>query len=488
MAAIGTTRRKFLKTIGLGGAALLHRGRTGLAGQISGRAADDESTHSVREEARDIPVAHECDICVVGGSCTGVFAAIRAARLGAKVAIVERQNCFGGTATNSLVNVWHSLMDTEFKRQIIAGLTQELMQRMKKRGAVKETGRSRSAGFAFNSSEMKIELDEMIREAKVKPFLHTFFCAPYVRDGRLEAVVVQNKSGRSAIKAAMFIDATGDADLCSRLGLATYVRDQLQPPTTCATFSGLNLPAGKLHQLLREHREEFKLPEGFVWGRGVPGSDVYMLAGTRVYGVNCADAEQLTRAEIEGRRQVRAIMDILRKYAPDNRIALQALPSQIGIRETRHVRCRYQLSGDDVLHGKRFADAIANGSYRVDIHHQDKPGITFKYLDGTQVYSRPGHTSASSRWREKTSTNPTFYQIPYRSLVPPRCRNLIVAGRMLDADIEAFSAVRVMVNMNQTGEAAGTACYLALDAGVRIVDVDTQKLRRTLARGGSIII
>jgi hypothetical protein len=286
----------------------------------------------------------------------------------------------------------------------------------------------------------------------------------------------------------MFVDATGDGDLCHRLGLETYTREHLQPPTTCARLSGWAAAGGKFSKLFREHGEEYDVPLGFVWGRKVPGSDVYMLAGTRVYGADCSNAEQLTRAEMEGRRQVRAFLDMVRKYVPDSEVVLQALPSQIGIRETRHVKCQYQIAGDDVLYGRRFADAIANGSYRVDIHHQDKPGLTFRYLDGTQSYNRPGYPPVKGRWREKTETNPTFYQIPLRSIVPGRYDNLIAAGRMLDADLVAFSAVRVMVNMNQTGEAAGTAAYLALDTNTSIPALNAAKVRNMLKKEGSIII
>lgn len=477
-------RRDFLKSsvLGFTGSIILEgtKGNKATAGNTSNRV--------IHEPARTLPVFAEADICVLGGSCTGVFAAIRAARSGAKVVLIEKQNSFGGTSTNSMVNVWHSLMDTEFKRQIIAGLTAEVIERLKKRGAVQTDSGSLSVGCGFNSDEMKIELDEMVKEARVKPYLHTFFSMPYVRDGHLEAVIVENKSGRGAIKAKIFIDATGDGDLCYRLGLNTYTREHLQPPTTCARLSGWKYSGSKFNQLFRKHGEEFKVPLGFVWGRGVPGSDVYMLAGTRVYGVDCSDAEQLTKAEMEGRRQVRAFMDMIRKYVPDNEIALQALPSQIGIRETRHVRCQYQIKGDDILYGKRFKDAIANGSYRVDIHHQDKPGLTFKYLDGTQSYNRPGYPNVKGRWRKETETNPTFYQIPFRSLIPGKFGNLILAGRMLDADLVAFSAVRVMVNMNQTGEAAGTAAHLSLDSNIPIPELNVAMVRKILAEEGSIII
>ena len=213
-----------------------------------------------------------------------------------------------------------------------------------------------------------------------------------------------------------------------------------------------------------------------------------MLAGTRVYHP-CAEAAGLTRAEIEGRRQVRAIGDIINRHVDKAKVVLHSLPARIGIRETRHVRCQYQLTGADVLHGRPFPDAIANGSYRVDIHHTDKPGITFRYLDGHETYLRPGHPHEEGRWRPVTDTNPTFYQIPYRSIVPQGpFGNVLAAGRFIDADEEAHAAIRVMVNMNQTGEAAGTAAYLALKHGISARDLDPELLRRTLADGGSLML
>jgi len=435
----------------------------------------------------DVPVIEEADICVLGGSCTGVFAAIRAARLGARVVLVEKQNHFGGTAT--ITCTWHNLYDTEFKRQIIAGLTQELTGRLAKRGAVNIINGSPHKGFEFSPGELKVALDEMVLEAKVRPHLHTVFSAPVVQDGRLVAALVESKSGRGAIRARMFIDATGDGDLCSRLGLPEYRYDAILPPTTCAflanwtSMKGVNLGAE-----VRKHGKEFRLPEGFIWGSLLPGSDVYMLAGTRVSGVDCADARDRTHAEIEGRRQVRAMMDIVKQYHPECGVVLHDFPSSIGIRDTRHIRCRYQLTGDDVLRGKRFDDAIANGSYRVDVHHQQKPGITLKYLDGTQEYCRPGYGTEKGRWREETDTNPTFYQVPLRSLIPARHDNLILAGRMLDADQEAFGAVRVMVNTNQMGEAAGVAAFLAVSQNKAIAAVEPQAVRKRLAAGGSIVV
>ena len=454
------------------------------------------------EPARELPVLDEADICVLGGSCTGLFAAVRAARIGARVVIVEQANCFGGVATISGVNAWHSLMDTEFRRPIIGGLTQEVVDRLGRRGAVEVVSNSASFGFVFNSAELKIELDELATESRLSVWFHTTFSAPLVIEGQLSGVVVESKSGRGVIKARMFIDATGDGDLCARLpGIETYRSPHPQPATLTAHFegwrgfqkenqaSGLNANSKdwELGTLLKAHGEEFGLPQGFTWGTYVPGSDLFMLSGTRVFGADPTDARQLTRAEIEGRRQVRAIHDLLRKYCPENKLTLESLPSKIGLRESRHVRCAYQLTGDDVLFGRASDDAVAYGSYRSDVHHHDKPGITLRYLDGTEEYAVPGQPKQRGRWRPETQQNPTYYQVPYRSLVPRGpYENVLAAGRMLDADPLAHAAVRVMVNTNQTGEAVGTAAVLALREGKSVGAVEVTRLRAALQEGGSV--
>ena len=141
-----------------------------------------------------LPVTAEADICVVGGSCTGVFAAIRAARLGAKVVILEKQNRFGGCATNGLVCMWHSLFDITREKQIIGGLTLETLERLGKRNAASPF-RTKQQGIRFNSEELTLELDAMVLEQKrIRTFFHTFFSRPVLNeDGRITGVVAENK-------------------------------------------------------------------------------------------------------------------------------------------------------------------------------------------------------------------------------------------------------------------------------------------------------
>jgi len=213
-----------------------------------------------------------------------------------------------------------------------------------------------------------------------------------------------------------------------------------------------------------------------------------MVAGTRVHGADVSDADQRTQAEIEGRRQVRVMLDIVRTYVPGGeRVTVQALPARLGIRETRHARCLHTLTEQEVLSGHRFPDAIANGSYRVDVHAADGDGLVFRYLNGREVTAYADGRHEEGRWREPQAVDPTFYQVPYCSLVPQGAHNVLVAGRCLDADEGAFGGARVMINTTQMGQAAGVAAWLALNADCGVADVDTTKLRDLLRDQGAVI-
>jgi hypothetical protein len=467
------SRRSWLQVAGAAGLGSLWTGPTpAQAGPPPEKLpAGGPALGTITEPARQVPIAADCDVCVVGGSATGVFAAVAAARLGAKAAIIEQNGFFGGVATASLVNLWHSTEDMHNRQQIIAGLTTEVFDRLGRRGGLKVVKGKRTY-YALNTEELKIELDVLVTEARIRPFLHTMFVAPVVEEGRMVAAVIEDKTGRRAIRAKQFVDATGDADVVARMGLPVYQREQVQPPTMCVILRGLdairrNHPGFNVHGTIFDPKYPQALKPGFAWGQSVPGgNDEYMLAGTRVFNANCSDADELTAATIEGRRQVRAICDILREnFMGGQGTPLVTLPAKLGIRESRHARCLHTLTQDELLSGRRFADAIGNGTYPVDIHNARGGGITFRHLEKAP-----------------------FYQIPYSSLVPRGASNVLIAGRSIDADEGAFGAVRVMINCNQTGQAAGAAAWLALDSGKSVAEIDAARLRETLKKQGAAIL
>lgn len=436
------------------------------------------------------------DVCVLGGGTTGVMAAVRAAEIGAQVLLVEQQGNFGGNATSGMVCAWHTLLDFDFDRQIISGLSERILERLNRRRALRIVPHDRAeykcrmeriSTYIFNPQELKIECDEILREAGVICCLHTRFCAPWTEDGRLKAVFVESKNGRQAVCADFFIDATGDGELAYRLGVSFRERKAGQPSTTAAVVAGYEGIANP-KQVLLEHLEEYRLPI-LGWDTGyVNAPGIRHLLKTNVYE-SPLTMEGMTGSEMEGRRQVRAIMDILNKYGDGEReVVLLGLSSCIGIREGRSMEGLYTLTGDDICSGRRFPDAIGNGSYPIDIHHPDRPGCTFWYLNGMTEYERDGYPHEIGRWKEETDDYPRYYQIPYRSLVPKEYGNLLVCGRAMDADERAYGAVRVMINLNQMGEAAGVAACLCLSEKKRNVELDTNLLRRKMAEGGSIIL
>lgn len=447
----------------------------------------------LHEEARDIPVVWDGDLCVVGGSCTGVFAAVAAARRGLSVALIENQNQFGGNTTAGFVAVWHSFWNLGGDRQIIGGLSEELVTRLKGRGAVTESGRTDpSWQYALNPAETALALDQMATHPKLTPFLHTRMVSVMKEGDRVQAVVIEDKSGRRGIRARAFVDASGDGDLIHRAGGSAYTHPGMQPPTAAAMIGGLEALKARTGFRLSEWayapENPHALPPGFLWSYAVPGLvDQTLVFGTRVHGVDCASAEDLTRGEREGRDQVGRILDGIRHAHKDGGVTLTALPSRIGVRETRHATCLHTLTEGEVLNGVRFDDAIANGTYRVDIHHQGGDGLTFRYLDGTEVRVSGSGRQQKGRWRPEHKENPGFYQVPYRSLIPVGFDNVLVAGRCLDADKGAFGAVRVQVNCNQMGEAAGVAAGLALKGDLAFRDVDPKRLREDLKNGGALV-
>lgn len=450
----------------------------------------------IMEPSREIPVINKADIVVVGGGCTGVFAAIRAARLGAKVALIEASNAFGGAATNGFVCVWHTLCDTTLNKQIIGGLTEEVIERMKRiphgirlmmpTEEEKHIFRKNTyANYHLNTEEMKIELDRMLMEEGVILYLHTMYTAPYVKDGRLSGIIVENRSGRGAILAEQFIDATADGFLGEDMGMEVYRHENLQPATTAARVFGWD----KLydpHTVLSRNQERIGCRPG--WDDMF--ADIPQVCDwfkSNVVG-DCSDADELTKAEITGREQIRKMLEVLREEDPGAKdLALIALSSTIGIRETRQLHCSYQTTMDDICNGRKFDDAIAYCAYPVDIHHPQKK-TAYRYLDGTEEIVEAGKENRIVRWRDENENSPTYWQLPYRSMLPEKIPNLLICGRAIDTDKGAFAATRVMISLNQTGEAAGVAAYEALTSGCTVQTIDYASMRHKMKQGGSIIL
>jgi len=449
----------------------------------------------VIEPEKRIPIIGEYDVCVVGGGCTGTFAAIRASRLGVKTAIIEKNGCLGGTCTRGYISVWHREYDVDFNIKIFSGMTFEVIDRLSKRNAVlfrvRDTTQSRMrqiSSYIINTAELQIELDEMIIEAGVTPYFHTLYCAPYVQEGKLLGVIVETKSGRGVILAKTFIDATGDGDVCISLGEDSHEGENKQPATTCAIVYGYyNIPFAE--DIISNHMKKYNISKS-GWNTPMPNNPAATIWGKSNVSLNLANAEELTKAELECRRQNRALLDILRKYGDNGeRISLSSL-SEVSARETRQIKCMYMLNKNDVLFGSHFEDAVANGSYPVDIHRIDKPGATYYYLDGVCEHEVFNKYFERTRWLQEGTKYNTYWQIPLRAMIPASGKygNIVLCGRAIDADREAFAAIRTMVTLNQVGEAAGVVAAMSAKSGKSIAETNISEMKKHLKEGGSIIL
>ena len=444
----------------------------------------------VTQPARKIKVIHKTQLCVLGGSQTGVFAAVRAARLGVDCTVVEQAGCFGGVATAGMVNCLHTLLDDRFENQIIGGLTDEILKIMIKNGDAVAYDKDRSAGFRINSQILKILLDRYVTDHKIKPFLHTKVCDGFVENGVLRGVVVETVEGPGVILADAFIDATGDAILCERLGVASYKQSPMQPPSACSVVYKLDLSRIlEYRKLWEQHSAEYGLEPDRGWSGEIPNCrDLSMMAENHIFNCDCSKTDDLTKAEMEGRRKTYALIEILHKYAENADVKIAALCDYVGVRQTRQLKCLHKVTMEELLSGRRFEDAVLNGTYRIDMHHEGQ-GISFYYLDGTkEVYSDRVNRTLT-RWADADYKGKPFYQMPYRSMVPD-CpySNLLIAGRSIDAENGAYGALRVMVNTNQMGEAAGVAACIMIHDGCAAKDVPPLKLRELLEKGGSIVL
>lgn len=443
------------------------------------------------EPEKRIPILGEYDLCVLGGGCTGTFAAVRAARLGLKVVIIEKSNCLGGLCTQAGINVWHSIYDFDFKNQIIAGLTCEILSALRKRGDLIER-KNQLNMFILNTEELKIELDKLVQSENITVYFHSIYAAPiYASTNKLRGIILENQDGRSALLSSIFIDATGSGDLCRDLNLKkTLNMELMSPPTMCFRLYKKDHYPKRITDLLRDYGHEFDINNDWGWNIEIPGiPNERFLSETHVLNSPCICADNISTCEIEGRKQVRAIVDLLRKYMPDNDpVRISSIASTIGIREGTLYHTDYCLTDNDVLGcGAYFSDAILNSSYPMDIHHPDASKLTLRYLDGTEKVCDRQKTEYNI-WMNYNGDYPLSWHAPYRMMLINEVENVLVAGRMIYCEHGAFTALRVRINLNQLGEAAGVASYLALECKNNVKKIDIHKLKSLLQSGGSIVL
>jgi 2-polyprenyl-6-methoxyphenol hydroxylase-like FAD-dependent oxidoreductase len=419
------------------------------------------------DEAAGLRVLWHGDVVVVGGGSAGCAAAVAAARSGASALLVEPQGFLGGTGVAVLDTFYGFYAPGPDARRVVGGVGWEVCRTLIARDEAFERPNTYGAGtgVTYEPEALKLVWDELTGEAGVTVLLHARAVTVVLDAGSVCGVVVETVDGPYLVRAAVSVDASGEAELAWRAGAALErprARRPLQPMTATFRLLGADMtatPTKQLHALMAG-AEGYNLArrEGSVHRTVHDGIAHTNL--TRVTGLDPTDPWQRSRAEAEGRRQVREYLRFLKEQVPGYQEAvLLSTSTWLGVRESRRLVGRYVLTGEDVVKARDFPDAIARCGAPVE-DHDGGAGTVWRYVGG----DRTGAT----------------YGIPYRCLLPLDVAGLIVAGRCLSATHDAHASVRSMAQCMATGQAAGTAAALATSRGLDPADLDVEELRGLL--------
>ena len=437
----------------------------------------------------DLPLLADADVCVVGSGSAGSTAAIAAARAGASTILVEKLPFLGGTSTAVLDTFYGFWTPGAEPRKVVGGIADEVVAGLRALGPVVERPNTYGAGtgVTYLAEHLKVVWEDLVDAAGVRILLHAMLQDAAVDgDGRVRAIVMATKAGLGRITARTFIDASGDADLCSFAGFGFETAGQIDPAQTLTTTFRMANVDGERRRAVTKDELHGRMAAAAADGYDLPrreGSDhvtpidgVTATIMTRLEPnerpaadgrlVNTTDPDFLTAAEIAGRRQALEYARFLVDRVPGYESAsLVALGTQIGIRETRRVFGDARLTRADVLGARQFADQIGLCGAPIE-DHRAGPGTRWAYIpDGGTV------------------------GIPFGALVVRDAVNVLVAGRCFSATHAAHASVRSMAQCMAMGQAAGTAAALATRTGgvgaVRAIAIDD--LRARLAADGAIL-
>jgi hypothetical protein len=439
---------------------------------------------TIEEPARQTPVYGDYEIAVLGGGPTGIAAAVAAARAGRKTLLIERYGFLGGMGTAAGVTNFcglHANVHGEGRR-VVQGIASDLLARIERLDGLNAPHLVLGKIFAqaYDTAAYKIAADDLLLAHKVDILFHALGAGVVMDGAIITALLVETKSGRQAVRADVFIDCSGDGDLAAWAGAPFELGDDeghLLYPSMMFRLNGVDPErAGEAWKSIPQLMEaaeatgthKFPRKAAIVRPQRSPVEwrvNFTQLARSDGRAINGVDADDLTRGEIDGRRQAVDAFAFLRTVPGFERSYIVDLPPQLGIRETRRIKGGYMLSGEDVLGCASFGDSIGVNGWPIEAH-----------VTGNVVFKFPPIPQSRG-----------YNELPYRMLVPDGVDNLLVAGRCASMTQEGQSAARVSGACFAMGEAAGLAAALSCAGNTIPRDIAVEKLQQGLREQGAFI-
>lgn len=412
---------------------------------------------------------------VIGGGFTGCAAAIAASREGLKVLLLEEGGSLGGAAIHNLVYPFMPYATTvkdengKEKTHILSrGIFEKLVERLNEYGGL-------------DTEYLKVILDDEVTKAGADVLFHAKLCDVIKEGNHIKAVETATSAGKMQFEADYFIDCTGDGNLLSQAQIPFQLgrkEDNLcQPMTLCFRVANIDKPVfyenkPQMQALYKEWLKAGKFTnprENILCFNYKPIDGMIHFNTTRIVKMNPVDPFDVTRAEMEARKQVIELLDFFRenKLPGLENAKLVHSAASIGIRESRKMCGEHILTEEELKDCTKFSDAIAAGNYDIDIHSPTGAGTSHYYFPAG-----------------------TWYTIPYRSLIPKKedCDNLLAGGRCISCTHEAQASIRIMPICCTTGEAAGVAAAVACKAGKSAVqEADVSSIQKILTENGAYL-
>lgn len=468
-------RRSFLK-----GAAVAAAG----VGLPTGARAETAAADAGRSlaYARRLPVRIETDVMVCGGGAAGVAAAVAARAAGARVFLAEGFSCFGGMGTAARVPLFMQWGDGV--RDLACGFGTRFRDRLRAAGGMPGQGQ------AFDFEVVKREYDRVMVESGADFLFHVRVIDVVVEDGAIRGAICASPSGVWAVRAKVFVDATGNGDVAAQAGVPFEKGDaagHLMPASLLSAWDGIDwarwrreAPPGPQPfgaALARAAADGlFKEPDLHMTGL-YAFADGYATANVgHVFGLDGTDDRSLTKGYLRGRESMQEYQRYFREYLKRGleNARLVETAALMGVRETRRIRGDYVMTLDDYMKRAVFPDEIGRYAYPIDIHPSsaDKAAYERHREEFDRLYKYGKGES---------------YGIPYRILCAKGVRNLLVAGRCVSTDQKVQASIRVMPACYVTGQAAGFAAAMAAGGAGDVHAIDVARLQRKLADFGAYL-